>query len=1213
THQVNLNGNTLIGTSDTSTGININGNNVTITNGTLNGTATSGNGAGVTITGGTNYTLDGAKVTGQSADGAGVSVGGTLTVNNGTVVNGTSSGSGAGVSVAGTLTTTSGDGVTLKGKSDSGDGVRVAGDTSLMNASVDGTSASGIGTNINGCLTVSGTSGIKGTSTSGAGLNIDKSVTVAETDRSTVTFTGTSTEKEGMILGSQINGGTVTGISTSGDGVVLAENAVVKQTTLKGSSTTGNGVNITGGNVKLDDATAKTLVAGSGSGSGLILSEGADIQVVQSSDMTTPVTAAEVLKGTSDTGSGVTVAGNAAVSGVILKGETTAENGTGVTLKNGKLTLSDNISGVEAGATGNGTALVLENAEVDAKGYRDSTGEDEANDYTLSAAVTGDGTAVKTVGESTLMSVKLNATSTGNGSGLKVEGGTLASDREITASSSGEQGAAVVLNGGSLQGAGEMPVMVKASASGDKGMAVKVEKTELSEGEGSSSSLKNINLQASSDKGTVLDVAGELSSDRDISVSTTDGTALVLNGGGLTSADATKPVTITASATGDTGTAVKVENAGAPEGAQKGASLKDIILNTSSTKGDALNVAGKLETQNAELKASATDTGTAVNINGGEIHSKGQTSLTAMAEAGHAAVITGGKLTGEGDNTLMLTASTASANTAVDISGDSDISNSSVKGENKGTGTAVKQSGNTTMANADVSGKATSGTGTEVTGTVELANANVKGTSETGTGSQVATSAKVTSTGSSELSGEATGTGKGTVVSGEISGGNVTGVATSGEGLTLAGGAVVTNADVSGAAPTGTGVNVSGSVILNNASLNGTTESGKGTVITGSLTQDDTSSVNGNSEGKGTGIVLDRTASVSGGMLTAASVDGTGLQVEKGSSADNVVINAWTVTGKAIAGEDNALTTKGNTSISTVGDTGNINIAENVTPVPGGTPSGAVALGNKLSESIVSLENTLSTKFAELEGLQQSMATLQAQFDQAVHAGSVGQQDLKRLETAMNGLSDRLHTAAELKDAFGALKTDTGSLEERLKKADVLSTGLQGLTLPAAGDIGAVGVELGAAKELHSVTVLLQGSLAARTEESGNVRHLLDNLQQQLKEAQEKGAAGGAVLAEMQIRLESLDQQQRTYVNELTRIQQSLATVSQDGSSPVTGRQERVNRLQTELSGVSGISLMQVSALGNQLQQDTTAYAQLVATIQGQGGVNAQTPLYSRD
>ncbi|EDY6749852.1 filamentous hemagglutinin N-terminal domain-containing protein, partial [Salmonella enterica] len=597
--------------------------------------------------------------------------------------------------------------VQVSGTGKTGDGVQVAGDTSLMNATVNGTSASGTGTNISGNLTVKGTSEIKGTSVSETGLNIAKKVTVNDADSNKVTFTGISTEKTGVVLGGSMEGGgitTVKGTSTSGDGVELAENAQVKQTTLEGVSTTGSGVNVTGDNVKLDGATAKTLAASSVSGSGLTLSEGADVHVVQSDDMTTPVTAAEILKGTSDSGSGVTVAGNAAVSGVILKGETTAENGTGVTLKGGKLTLSDNLSGVEAGATGNGTALVLENAEVDAKGYRESAGEDEVKDYTLSAAVTGDGTAVKTVGESTLTSVKLNATSTGNGSGLKVAGGTLASDREITASSSGEQGTAVVLNGGTLQGAGETPVVVKASASGDTGMAVKVEKAELSEGEGSSSSLKNINLQASSDKGTVLDVSGELSSDQDISVSTADGTALVLNGGGLTSADTTKPVTITASATGDTGTAVKVEKVkvDAPEGAPTGSSLKDINLKTSSTKGNALNVEGKLETQNTAITASATDTGTALNISGGEIHSKGQTSLTAKADAGNAAVIADGKLTGEGNNTLMLSAETTSINPAVDIRGNSDISNSSVKGENKGTGTAVKQSGNTTMTNADV-------------------------------------------------------------------------------------------------------------------------------------------------------------------------------------------------------------------------------------------------------------------------------------------------------------------------------------------------------------------------------------------------------------------------------------------------------------------------------------------------------------------------------
>ncbi|EKK9838985.1 filamentous hemagglutinin N-terminal domain-containing protein, partial [Salmonella enterica] len=715
---VDLNNNVIQGTSITSDGINIKGSNVTITNGTLKGNATSGTGAGISLNGGSKYILDGVTITGQSADGAGVSVGGALTVNNGTRVEGASSGSGAGVSVAGTLTTESGDGVTLKGQSDSGDGVQVAGETSLNNATVNGTSARGIGTNIKGPLTVSGTSEIKGASTSGAGLNIADRVTVNEPDREKVTFfTGISTEKEGVILGGNIDGGTVTGTSTSGDGVVLAENAVVKATTVKGSSTTGSGVNVTG-NVKLDETTAGNLKASSVSGSGLTLSEGADVHVVQSSDMTTPVTAGKVLEGTSTTGSGVTVAGNASVSGAILKGNATAENGAGVTLKGGKLTLSDNISGVEAGATGNGNALVLDNAGVDAKGYRESTTGEK--DYTLSATVTGDGTAVKSVGESTLTSVKLNATSAGNGSGLKVDGGTLTSDREITASSSGEQGTAVVLNGGKIKGTGDAGIAVTAGVTGGKGTAVKVTKNTVSGGGESTtpSSLENVNLKASSDKGTVLDVSGDLSSDQNISVSTTGGTALVMNGGGLTSADKTKPVTITASATGDTGTAVKVEKVQTTEGVQVSSSLKDVILVSSSTKGDALNVAGKLETQNAVLKTSTPDTGTALNISGGEIHSLGQTTLNATAETGHAAVITGGKLTGEGENALVLTATTTSANPAVDISGDSDISNGSVKGENKGTGTAVKQAGHTIMTNADVSGKSGSGTGAVVNGTV---------------------------------------------------------------------------------------------------------------------------------------------------------------------------------------------------------------------------------------------------------------------------------------------------------------------------------------------------------------------------------------------------------------------------------------------------------------------------------------------------------------
>ncbi|ENL0803811.1 hypothetical protein AB4S24_004818, partial [Salmonella enterica] len=455
----------------------------------------------------------------------------------------------------------------------------------------------------------------------------------------------------------------------------------------------------------------KGLTAGSGSGSGLVLSEGADVHVVQDGTVT-PVTTAVVLEGTSGSGNAVTVDGNAAISGVILKGVTASESGAGVALKNGRLELSDNLAGVEAGSSGMGTALLMENAVLDGKGYRESG----MGDYALRPEVSGDGTGFHALGDNELRSVVVEALSRGKGSALKVENGTLSSDKGITGTSSGEQGTAVVLHGGGIRAVGDVPVTVTADASGDSGTAVKVEQAESVDGAVTPSSLKNINLQASSDKGTVLDAGGELSSDRDISVSTTDGTALVLSGGGLTSTDAARPVTVTASATGEAGTAVRVEKTVTGDGVQTSSSLKDVLLTTSSTKGDALNVAGRLETQNAEIKVSATDTGTALNISGGEIHSKGQTSLTATADTGHAAVIADGKLTGEGDNALMLQATTASANPAVDISGNSDISNSSVKGESKGAGAAVKQSGTTTMTNAGVTGTAVSGSGVEVGG-----------------------------------------------------------------------------------------------------------------------------------------------------------------------------------------------------------------------------------------------------------------------------------------------------------------------------------------------------------------------------------------------------------------------------------------------------------------------------------------------------------------
>ncbi|HAE3252967.1 TPA_asm: hypothetical protein GNC57_004902, partial [Salmonella enterica subsp. salamae serovar 48:d:z6] len=101
--KINLNGNTLIGTSASGAGIDIHGNNVSITNGTLNGTS-GGNGAGVHLSGGSNYTVSNATISGQSVGGDAVGVDGNLTMKDSTLSGNTVDGNG--VSVSGNVNTT---------------------------------------------------------------------------------------------------------------------------------------------------------------------------------------------------------------------------------------------------------------------------------------------------------------------------------------------------------------------------------------------------------------------------------------------------------------------------------------------------------------------------------------------------------------------------------------------------------------------------------------------------------------------------------------------------------------------------------------------------------------------------------------------------------------------------------------------------------------------------------------------------------------------------------------------------------------------------------------------------------------------------------------------------------------------------------------------------------------------------------------------------
>ncbi|EDS1172905.1 filamentous hemagglutinin N-terminal domain-containing protein [Salmonella enterica subsp. enterica] len=540
----------------------------------------------------------------------------------------------------------------------------------------------------------------------------------------------------------------------------------------------------------------------------------------------------------------------------------------------------------------------------------------------------------------------------------------------------------------------------------------------------------------------------------------------------------------------------------------------------------------------------------------------------------------------------------------------------------EGAGISLLGGENYILDGVEVAGKSAGGTGVSVSGALTVNNGTTVDGTSYGSGAGVSVSGTLTTTSGDgvTLKGKSD-SGDGVLVVGDTSlmGATVSGESVSGIGTNINGELTVSGtSDIKGTSTSGTGLNVAEKVTVTDSeedkvTLTGTSTDKAGVVLGNSVSN---ITIKGSSR-KGNGVELLSTASVSGGTLTATSVDGTGLQAEQGSQAENVDISAQTVNGQAIGGNNNALTTKGNTSISTVGEPGNTGIAENITPVPGSpTQDVAEALGKKLSESINMLTNTLNMKFADLSGLQQSWLNLKAQLDQAGNTGAVGQPDLKRLETVMNGLGTKLSVTGELNNLqkdISSLNSDAGTLGERLKKADAFSTMLEGVTLPAAADISAVGTELGAAKELHSATASLQGDLTARLKENENVRHLLDSLKQQLKDAQEKGTAGGAVLAAMQTQLEGLDLQQRSYVDELAHIRQHLVKVSLDESSPVTSRQESVNGLQTALSRVSGVSDMQVSALDNQLQKAMTGYARLVATAQGQAVVNAQTPLQNQD
>ncbi|EAP7808682.1 filamentous hemagglutinin N-terminal domain-containing protein [Salmonella enterica] len=587
-HNMNLNGSNVAGSSENgSAGILIEGKNISFTNGTLTGTATSGNGSGVVLTGGGNYTLDGASITGTAADGSGIAVNGMLTVNNGTTVEGHATGSGNGVTVSGDLATDSGDGISISGTASSGDGIKVDGDTTLTNAMLNGRADSGNGVNIAGNLTTDSSTQVSGHAASGTGVN----------------------------LGAALTGASVKGSSDTGTGVQLADNAVVTEAVLNGSSTSGDGVAVTG-SVTLDDTSAAALNASSTSGTGLKLADNANVSIQTITKVTqekkdadgnpvldadgnpetetittqAPVTTPVTLTGTSEQGSGIATEGNVSISGIVLNGSTTADTGTGVSL-GGNLTIADDISGVTAGATGNGTALVVNNASIHSDGYTDS-----GRDFVINASVSGNGTAIKTQGSSQLDEVVLNGNATGGGTAVEL--------------------------GGQVSGA-------NITGTSDSGTAVRV-----TDGAGVDGSA----VKGHSDSGTGLQVSGNASlNNSDLSGTTQTGTGAAVTG----SLTADTSSQVTGSATQDGGTGVTVDG-----------SVTGATVTGDATSGDAVRIADGSQLTGADIKGTSV-TGSGIKTQG-NVSLEGGTQLAGGSQQG-AALDVSGTLNHDPDSSVTTT------------------------------------------------------------------------------------------------------------------------------------------------------------------------------------------------------------------------------------------------------------------------------------------------------------------------------------------------------------------------------------------------------------------------------------------------------------------------------------------------------------------------------------------------------------------------------
>ncbi|WP_228006311.1 filamentous hemagglutinin N-terminal domain-containing protein [Morganella morganii] len=755
-----------------------------------------------------------------------------------------------------------GDGnVNFNGTSEGGNGVilsllnntQLRGKTTIRGES----QADGRGVVIAGNMSANLTNtSITGQSQTGSGIFIDASseTYTPKVDLTSNTLTGnTGSGEAGIEISGNnvaISGGTLTGTSKgSGVGVKLTggQNYILCGTVVNGSSVNGIGVSAEG-NLKM---TAGTSILGTATDNG----DGVTINGTLS-NTSEPATEGTdtpmvVVTGKTKGGVGINFTGDSNLTNITLNGSATSGSGIKVS---SSVILDERTATTLKANSESGIGLSLDSATLKVV--------DKTNNV-VTAGVQLNGASVNGSGVSTSGNVAINGVildgRTESGTGVTLGGNLTLGDTVSGVNAAAANGTSINLNNVTFNATnhGSDPLWLEPSVTGDNGTAIKVS---------GDTELINVALNGDAVNGRGVVIDGNLTTNRSVSGTTENGTALTISGRLVNSAGLPLKGTATGggigvSIIGDIGgnSVIGISSSGV------GASLGD----------GAATGAGSTVTGTSE-----TGSGAVIN---GRVNNQGTVSGTSQKGSG-TELLAAGILRGAGS---VSGGSTAGIGVSVTgNTGDNRVSGTS----SSGVGVSLGDGAATGIAST-VSGSSVTGSGVVINGGVNNQGA-IRGTSQSGIGTDLLASGILHGAGS--VSGGSTA-GIGVSITGNTGDNRVSGTSSSGVGVSLGDGAATGIAStVSGSSVTGSGVVINGGV-NNQGAIRGTSQSGIGTDLTAAGILTGIGSVSGTTQEGGIGTDINGT--VRGNTVNGESAAGIGVMVNNGATVSGTAVNGHTQSG----------------------------------------------------------------------------------------------------------------------------------------------------------------------------------------------------------------------------------------------------------------------------------------------------------------------------